>query len=79
MDNIITHPWGGCTGPFTLSQYSSFPKGPRESIPKFNGEKTHDPNDHIRAVTITHGVVCVKEEDVFVRLFVGSLIDNVSN
>lgn len=62
---------------FALSQYSSLPKGSRECLPNFVGDKKYDPHDHIREVTVAYGILGVQEENAFARLFVGSLIENI--
>ena len=74
---VATQPWGAQIRPFALAQYSALPKTSWEYLPKFLGEKIQDPDDHIKAVTIACKILGVQEEDIFVRLFARSLIENV--
>lgn len=67
-------PWGAQIGPFALAQYSALPKRSWEFLPKFHGDRMQDSADHIKAVIVACGILGVQEEDVFVRLFVQSLM-----
>ena len=74
MALVAAQPLGAQIGPFSLSQYSALPKRSMEYLPKFSSDANQDPNDHIKAFTVAYGILGVQEENVFVRLFVGSLI-----
>ena len=76
---VATQPWGAQIRPFSLAQYLALPKRSCEYLPRFHGDKTQDPDDHIKAVTVACRILGVQEEDVFVRLFAGSLIENAAN
>lgn len=78
MAVVSTQPWGAQIGPFALVQYSALSKRSWEYRPKFSGDKTQDPNDHIKVVIIACGVLGVQEENIFIRLFVQILLRNVA-
>lgn len=78
MALIAAQPWGAQIGPFALPQYSAMPKRSREYLPKFAGDKTKDPDDHIKLVIVACGILGVQEEDIFVRLFAESLVGNAT-
>lgn len=79
MALVAAQPWGAQIGPFAFSQYSTLPKSSIEYLPKFFGDKTQDPDDHIKAITVACGILGVQEENIFVRLFVGSLIGSIAD
>jgi len=49
-------------------------QGSRKDFPKFSGEDSQDAEDHILAFIVACGILGVSEENVFVRLFIESLI-----
>ena len=46
-------------------------------LPIFFGDTNQDPNDHIKVIIVACRILCVYEENFFVRLFVASLIGSV--
>lgn len=66
--------WCNHIGPLAFSQYHDLPIGSRKKNPKFSGEDTQDPEEHILAMTAVSGILGIQDKDVFVRIFVDILI-----
>ena len=55
------------------------PKGAREVLPKFCGDGKKSTHEHLNAFNTTCVVLVVAHEDVAVRLFVKTLIDDAAD
>ena len=53
------------------------PKGAREVLPKFYGDGKKSIDEHLNAFNTTCAVLAIAHEDVVVRLFLQTLIDDV--
>lgn len=60
-----------------MAQYSALPNRSWEYLPKFPRDKTQDLIDHIKVVTFACGILGVQEANVFIGIFVQSLVGNV--
>ena len=70
-------PWVAVVEPLALTTYHPLLASLRKNFPKFSGDGKVTTDEHIKAFfAITH-ILGVGHEDVFVRLFVETLIDNV--
>lgn len=67
-------PWGIAFGPLSLTApLNELPKGTRKNLPKFLGDGSQHPDEHIATFYIACGVLGVKHEDVSLRLFIKNL------
>ncbi|KAH9291358.1 hypothetical protein KI387_043453, partial [Taxus chinensis] len=67
-------PWGGNTSPISLAQpLHELPKGSRKNFPKFRGDGSQLPKEHVATFITACGVLGIEHEDVSVQLFVESL------
>ncbi|KAH9323762.1 hypothetical protein KI387_018401 [Taxus chinensis] len=67
-------PWGGNTGSLSLSQpLHDLLKGSRKKFPKFRGDGSQLPKEHVATFITTCGVLGVEHKDVSVQLFMDSL------
>ncbi|KAH9314654.1 hypothetical protein KI387_023281 [Taxus chinensis] len=71
-------PWGINTGPLSLEPpLHNLLTSSHKNSPKFKGDGTHIPKEHIITFTTSGRILGVKHEDVVVRLFVDSLQEKV--
>lgn len=69
-------PWGAAIGPSALgNQLHDMPVGSRKLLPKFSGDGKVTTDQHISAFFTASGVLAIQHEDVYVRLFVETLIE----
>ena len=74
---MATNPWGTQVGPLALgANLNPLPKGAREVLPKFYGDGKKSTDEHLNAFNTTCVVFDVVHEDVAMRLFVQTLIDD---
>ena len=78
MALVVSQSWQSHFGPLCLPSYIALPKGSRQHFPKFSRVDDEDPKNHIKALSVACTVLGVKEENVFVRLFVESLIGSAT-
>ena len=78
MALAITQSWQPHFGHFGLSHFTLMPTGSKKYFPEYAGRSDQDPDSHIRAFNIACGILGVLEEDLYVRLFVRSLVDDVA-
>ena len=77
---MAANPWDAQVGPLALGgNLHPLPKGAREVLPKFYGDGKKSTNEHLNAFNTACAVLVVAHEDVAIRLFVQTLIDDVAN
>lgn len=69
-------PWGNTISPLNLAENYDLPTTSRKNFPRFNGDGTITVEQHLRAFHKACGMVNPHHEDVAVRLFVDTLVDN---
>lgn len=66
-------PWVDNIGPLALGANHELPKGSRKHFPRFQGDGSQHPDDHLSAFSTACAVLHVGHEDVAFRLFVETL------
>ena len=72
-------PWGNAVGPLKLTVNHDLPKASRKNFPKFNGDGTVSTEQHLSAFQKACSVVNPQHEDVAVRMFVDTLVDDATD
>lgn len=77
---MVANHWGAQVGPLSLgANLHPLPKGAREVLPKFYGDGKKSTDEHLNAFNIAWEILAVTHEDVSVRLFVQTLIEDAAN
>ena len=77
---MATNSWGAQVGPLALgANLDPLPKGSRELLLKFSGDGKKSTNEHLNAFNIACIVLAIGIENVVVRLFLQTLIDDVAD
>ena len=72
----MVSPWAAVTGPLQLVAYYPLPSSSRNNFPKFLGDgKVTTDEEIISFFAVTH-ILRVAHEDIAIRLFVETLIEN---
>lgn len=74
---IATQSWKPQFGPFHLPHFTAMPGGSKKYFPEYVERGDQDLDSHIQAFNTACGVLGVLEEDVYVRLFVKSHVDDI--
>ena len=75
----MAQPCGNAIGPLSLGANNDLLRALRKNFPKFNGDGTNSIEQHLSAFHKACGVVNPQHEDVVVRMFVDTLVDNVAD
>lgn len=68
---VANNPCGDVVGQLNLGlNLNTLPKGGRDNLPKFNGDRKITVDEHLNAFNVACGIIAVQHEDVAVRLFV---------
>ena len=74
---MAANPWGAQVGPLALGgNLHPLPKGAKEVLPKFYGDEKKSTDEHLNAFNTACVVLAIAHEDVAVRLFIQTLIDD---
>lgn len=77
---MAANPWGAQRGPLALgANLDPLPEGAREVLPKFSGDGKKSTDEHLNAFNTACAVLVVATENVVVRLFVQTLIDDATD
>ena len=77
---MATNPWGAQVGPLALgANLDPLPKGAREVLPKSSRDGKKFTNEHLNALNTTCVVLAITTDNVAMRLFVQTLIEDASN
>ena len=75
----MTQPWGNAIGPLSLGANNDLRRVSRKNFPRFNGDGSTSIEQHLSAFHKVCGVVNPQHEDVVVRMFVDTLVENGAN
>lgn len=77
---MVANPWGAQVDPLALGEnLDALAKGAREVLPKFSGDGKKSTDEHLNAFNTACAVPGIATKNVVVRLFVQTLIDDVTD
>lgn len=72
-------PWGNTIKPLQLGANNNLPQDSWKNFPKFNGDGKVSADEHITTFFAACNIVNPQHEDVAVRMFVETLIENATD
>lgn len=76
---MANNPWGVVVGPLNLAANNNLPKGVRDVLPKFSGDGKISFDEHLNTFNVAYGILVMQNEDVAMRLFFQTLVDDVAD
>lgn len=72
-------PWGNAISPLQLGANNELPRASRKNFPKFNRDGKVSVDKHIATFFVACSIVNPQHENVAVRMFVETLMENVAD